>query len=89
MVIARANAAWHGSDQQASAVLVFTRFAGAGVPEDQLLQLRVRRPLFHSTAVPNSVFCSRKKCFMISCVIAIVVGFFIGLYFITKNPSKK
>ncbi len=66
---------------QRSALLPhFTRFAGGRLPEEQVFFLSFCFFCFPSDSLP----CSRKKIFIIACIIAVIIGIIVAVYYITK-----
>ncbi len=70
----------------ASVLARFTPFAGTRTPKEQVI---VCAPIFFSKRVDVLNLCffssfSRKKIFIIACIIAVIIGLFIGIYYVTK-----
>ena len=65
----------------------FTRFAGGRLPEEQVFFLSFCffcfRAIFAKRA-SDSLPCSRKKIFIIACIIAVIIGIIVAVYYITK-----
>jgi hypothetical protein len=66
-----------------------TRVAGARIPEEQVFisfLARFSNGARASPALPSQLasFCSRKKIFIIACIVAIIIGVIIGVYYVTK-----
>jgi hypothetical protein len=75
----------HQVDMRATAApFQFTRFSGAGVPEEQVAMfLRAFVQNLRVTSHPRPLP-SRKKIFIIACIIACIIGLVVGIYYVTK-----
>ena len=66
-----------------------TRVAGARTPEEQVFisfLARFSNGARASPTLPSQLasFCSRKKIFIIACIVAIIIGVIVGVYYVTK-----